>query len=89
MHEPDDEEVWVVRAAELAQAQQRPGFTGSLEERLLSLTAAWKRSTGAQRVLVQIEYPGEPTGGIRLRCRRWTWLARLVWRFASPVQGDV
>ena len=60
---------------------------GPLEYELLQLFAALKARGAGASLLVRVDYPGEPDGGLELRaCRgnRWLWA---LWRwFGAPLE---
>ena len=63
---------------------------GPLEIVLLEHLAIAKNDTRGALLLVRVDFPGEPDGGIEFRCKRWregsVWVAVLWWLAGGPVR---
>ncbi len=80
-----DQHVLRIPARDIAQLLQTRRH-GPLEMRLVELAADVKKNSGRGPFVLWLDFPGEPTGGFTLQCRKPGLLARLGWWLSQPVQ---
>lgn len=69
------QEALVITAADIARDPKRTA------QQLLELVAGM--ALGKRSVLLRLDFPGEPTGGLIATPRRMSWWSRIFWRVGT------